>query len=255
MRGRLRYIRGRDVREKREPTCAIGRRDAAHDDDPVCRLSGALHDAESTCINATGGRLLRAYPNVSGAALHLHSAWPGRSVRNCETSRSRCRCRVRFFERTFRVSVKSQNEGDPAFDREMDPIYWGYLVPCFVQSFVPWQIAATKSDVILEAFVPPGRKPMTPSKVDVSAAEASTSLVNNKSVALPTRSPRATGLGLQLSHIQVSRAHIHAYLRVYVRPTGLCKLGHDDVYRHKPKPRLRGVSSEFVGLEPAAREC
>ncbi|KYN34845.1 hypothetical protein ALC56_10813 [Trachymyrmex septentrionalis] len=30
---------------------------------------------------------------------------------------------------------------------------------------------------------------------------------------------------------------------------------HDDVYRHKPKPRQRGVSSEFVGLEPAAREC
>ncbi|KYN17001.1 hypothetical protein ALC57_10698, partial [Trachymyrmex cornetzi] len=228
--GRLRYIRGRDVREKREPTCAIGRcdaarRGAAHDNDPVYRHSRALHDAESTCINATGGRLLRAYPNVSGAALHLHSAWPGRPIRNCETSRSRCRCRVRFFERTFRVSVKSRNEGDPAFNREMDPIYWGCLVPCFVQSFVPWQIAATKSDVILEAFVPPGRKPMTPPKVDVSAAEASTSLVNNKSVALPTRSPRATGL-------------------------------HDDVYRHKPKPRLRrGVSSEFVGLEPAAREC
>ncbi|KYM89488.1 hypothetical protein ALC53_02327 [Atta colombica] len=111
-------------------------------------------------------------------------------------SRSRCRYRVRFFERTFRVSVKSQNEGNPAFDREMDPIYWRYLVLCFVQSFVPWQIAATKSDIILEAFVPPGRKPMTPPKVDVSTAEASTSLVNNKSVALPTRSPRATGLAI-----------------------------------------------------------
>lgn len=122
------------------PSAGAARHGAAHDDDPVCRHSRAPHDAESTCINATDRRLLRAYPNVSRAALHLHSAWPGRPVRNCETSRSRRRCRVRFFEGAFRVSVKSRNEGDPAFDREMDPIYLGYLVPCFVQSFVPWQI-------------------------------------------------------------------------------------------------------------------
>lgn len=104
------------------------RRGAAHGGDPVCRYSRAspwcgidLHKRY---------RLLRAYPNVSRAALHLHSAWPGRPVRNCEMSRPRRRRRLRFFVgRTFRASVKLRNERGLAFDREMDPIYWGYLGP------------------------------------------------------------------------------------------------------------------------------
>lgn len=123
----------------------------------------------------------------------------------------------------------------------------------FITRNFTYSQAATKSDVIFEAFVPPGRKPMTPPKVDVSAAEASTSLVNNKSVALPTRSPRASGLAIAHSGIMCT------YIRVLARTReayGLVQTGsHDDVYRHKPKPLLRGVSSEFVGLEPVVREC
>ncbi|TGZ46842.1 Uncharacterized protein DBV15_02600 [Temnothorax longispinosus] len=196
------------------------RRGAVHGDDPVCRHSRASPDAESTCINATatGGRLLRAYPNVSRAALHLHSAWPGRPARNCEMSRLRRR-RVRFFERPSRASVKSRNERGPAFDREIDSIYWRHLVPCFVQSF---------SNVIPEAFaVSLGRKPMTLPKVDVSAAEAQApSLVNNKSVALPTRSPRARGVSCRARAHTRNRVHVYAPHTREVYGAGLCKLGH-----------------------------
>lgn len=54
--GKLRHIRGRDARVKREPTCATGRHSAAHGDDPVLPATPRPPDAESTCINATGAQ-------------------------------------------------------------------------------------------------------------------------------------------------------------------------------------------------------
>lgn len=104
---------------------------AAHGGDPVCRYSRASPGAESTCINATGGRLLRAYPNVSGAALHLHSAWPSSSrpqLRNVPSASSSPGSIFRGRD-TSSERVKLRNERGPAFGREMDPIYWGYLGP------------------------------------------------------------------------------------------------------------------------------
>lgn len=122
--GKLRYIRGRDAREKREPTCATGRHRAwrrpslpALQGVPRCGID--LHK-RYRYRNRRGGWLLRAYPNVSRAALHLHSAWLDRPARNCEMSRPRRRRRARFFKGTFQASVKSRNERGLAFDREMD---------------------------------------------------------------------------------------------------------------------------------------
>lgn len=111
--------------------------------------------------------------------------------------------------------------------------------------------AATKSNVIPEVFpVSAGREPMTLPKVDVSgAAEASTSLVNNKSVALPTRSPRAPGLAV--AHMK-SRARE----RTHAKPTAdLCKLGHTMTFTSGGLSSTARGRSGFVGLEPAAGEC
>lgn len=134
--------------------CHRPARSAAHGDDPVCRHSRASPDAESTCINATatGGRLPRAYPNVSRAALHLHSAWPGRPARNCEMSRSRRRRRrVQFFERPFRASVKSRNERGSAFDGRNGSYLLGILGPLLpVQSFVLRRTVAISCDIYRE---------------------------------------------------------------------------------------------------------
>lgn len=126
--GKLRHIRGRDAREKRESTCATGR--------PARRMAttqfaGALRDAslslpppsdaESTCINATGGRLLRAYPNVSRAGFVSPFRLAGSSrpqLRNVPSAK--CRRRIRFFDGAgrergrgaspHRASIKSRNE-------------------------------------------------------------------------------------------------------------------------------------------------
>lgn len=83
---------------------------AAHGDDPVCRRApGRLPlpppppDAESTCINATGGRLLRAYPNVSRAGFVSPFRLAGSSrpqLRNVPSAK--CRRRIRFFDGTGR---------------------------------------------------------------------------------------------------------------------------------------------------------
>ena len=89
---------------------------------------------------------------------------------------------------------------------------------------------------------------MTPPKVDVSTAEASTSLVNNKSVALPTRSPRATGLAIVHSGIMCTYTRVLARIR---EAYGLVQTGsYDDVYRHKPNHDYEGSVPSSLALNP-----
>jgi len=69
--------------------------------------------------------------------------------------------------------------------------------------------------------------------------------VNNKSVALPSRSPRAG-----VTYLRIVRArHSRARTRTRVLAVGLVQTGsHDDVTDAELNPTMRG-QPEFVGLE------
>ncbi|EZA49905.1 hypothetical protein X777_11393 [Ooceraea biroi] len=240
--------RERDAKEKCEPTCATGRCGRTATTQFAVLLSPGCPDAESTCINATplprpGGRLLRAYPNVSAAALHLHIAWLGHLARNCESPPAADVGEV------LGIDFSSER---PNSIRAYLPVKlrnkWKYLI-CYVDEYRRVVIPKT-TRVSRENFVASGRKLMTSPKVDVSAAEASTSLVNNKSVALPTRSPRV-GVTYPYHFESCARTHVHIHTRVAARvvAAGLMQTGsHDDVTDVKLKLTMRGQPG-FVGLE------
>lgn len=99
---------------------------------------------------------------------------------------------------------------------------------------------------------------MIPPKVDVSAVEASTSLVNNKSVAFADSIASSRGyLSVQLVRRPVcTRSCRQSHTRVSARVLagGLMQTGsHDDVTDVELNLTMRG-QTEFVGLEFAQRE-
>lgn len=137
--GKLRYTRGRDAREKRKPTCATGRRGAAHGGDPVRWYSRASPrcgiDLDKRYRQSGSFELIQTYLERLCISIPLGRVVPPATAK-CPVRAVVARLRF-FVGRTFRASVKLRNERGPAFDREMDPIYRGDTsAPCRVQSSV-----------------------------------------------------------------------------------------------------------------------